>query len=87
VEEVLQLITKSVTDLKVGEKLELRGLGSFKAITRKPMMARNPRTGEAVKVPAKRAVKFKPAPAVKGVKKTVVYIQERKIRKTPSIFA
>ena len=68
VEEVLQLITQNVTGLKAGERLELRGLGSFMAITRKPRMARNPKTGEAVKVPAKRALKFKPSPAVKGTK-------------------
>jgi nucleoid DNA-binding protein len=72
VEELLQLITRNVTDLKEGERLELRGLGSFMAITRKPRTARNPKTGEAVKVPAKRALKFKPSPAVKGTKKEVV---------------
>ena len=36
--------------LKEGKNIEIRGFGSFKTKKRKGRMARNPRTGEAVKV-------------------------------------
>jgi len=43
-----------------GEKIELRGLGVFKVRETKPRQARNPRTGEALSIPAKKAAVFKP---------------------------
>lgn len=46
--------------LKKGEKVELRGFGVFKTRRRKERIARNPRTGEEVKVPAKLVPYFKP---------------------------
>ena len=45
--------------LAEGDKVELRGFGSFKVKSRKPRRARNPRTGEAVDVPAKLVPYFK----------------------------
>ena len=41
-------------------RIELRNFGVFKVKKRKPRKARNPRTGEKVKVPAKLVVTFKP---------------------------
>jgi nucleoid DNA-binding protein len=41
-------------------RVELRNFGVFEVRRRKPRMARNPKTGEAVKVPAKCVVSFKP---------------------------
>ena len=41
-------------------RIELRNFGVFEVRERKPRKARNPRTGENVKVPAKRVVTFKP---------------------------
>jgi nucleoid DNA-binding protein len=44
-----------------GENIEIRGFGTFKIRRRKSRMARNPRTGEAVKVPARMVPVFKPS--------------------------
>lgn len=41
------------------EKIEIRGFGNFKTKKRNAKTARNPRTGEKVEVPPKRAIHFK----------------------------
>lgn len=46
--------------LHKGEKVELRGFGSFRTRERGPRRGRNPKTGEPVDVPAKRVPYFKP---------------------------
>lgn len=43
------------------ENIEIRGFGTFKVRQRKARMARNPRTGEAVEVPARLVPIFKPS--------------------------
>ena len=48
-----------VDSLSKGEKVELRGFGSFRIKVRNPRMSRNPKTGEIVDVPAKRVPFFK----------------------------
>ncbi|MCX8026312.1 MAG: integration host factor subunit beta [Thermodesulfovibrionales bacterium] len=60
----MEMIVDSVFDgmkeaLAKNEKIEIRGFGNFKIKHRKAKVARNPRTGEKVEVPAKRAVHFK----------------------------
>lgn len=45
--------------LKADEKVEIRGFGSFRTRQRKPRTGRNPKTGAAVPVPAKRVPFFK----------------------------
>ena len=45
--------------LRHGEKVELRGFGSFRLRQRAPRRGRNPRTGERVGVPSKRVAYFK----------------------------
>ncbi|HEV2464294.1 MAG TPA: integration host factor subunit beta [Acidobacteriaceae bacterium] len=47
--------------LKAGEKIEIRGFGSFRIRQRKPRIGRNPKTGAKVDVPAKRVPYFKPS--------------------------
>ena len=47
--------------LKSGDKIEIRGFGSFRTRQRKPRTGRNPKTGEKVEVPAKRVPFFKPS--------------------------
>ena len=42
------------------ERVEVRGFGSFNLHHRPPRIARNPKTGEAVNLPAKVALHFKP---------------------------
>ena len=43
-----------------GERIEIRGFGSFNLHHRPPRVARNPKTGEAINLPAKVAIHFKP---------------------------
>ena len=47
--------------LKSGDKIEIRGFGSFRIRQRNPRMGRNPKTGEKVEVPAKKVPYFKPS--------------------------
>ncbi len=46
--------------LVAGDRVELRGFGAFSIRERQARMGRNPLTGTAVSVPAKRAVHFRP---------------------------
>lgn len=46
--------------MESGDKVELRGFGSFRTRTRQPRQGRNPRTGEKVAVPSKVVPYFKP---------------------------
>ena len=48
-----------------GERIEIRDFGSFNLHHRTPRIARNPKTGAAVKLPAKVAVHFKPGKDMK----------------------
>lgn len=50
-------------ELLVDPELRLRGFGTFKVIERKARTGRNPRTGEPIEIPAKKAITFKPAKA------------------------
>src|SRR5262245_17736659 len=62
--EVLQ----SVCDLaykNAKNSFTLPGLGKLVLVNRKARMGRNPATGEAIKIPAKRVVKFRVAKAAK----------------------
>ena len=49
-----------VATLHRGDKVELRGFGSFRLRRREPRPGRNPRTGDRVDVPSKRIAYFKP---------------------------
>jgi len=61
-ERLLDAVFKTVTDaLRQGEKVDLRGFGTFKIRESKARQARNPRTGEPVAVPAKKVGTFKPS--------------------------
>jgi len=61
VELALNCILGQMADALVqGKRIEVRGFGSFDLHYRSPRIARNPRTGEAVNIPAKVVVHFKP---------------------------
>jgi integration host factor subunit beta len=61
VEGVVSAIFDSITDqLAQGGRVELRGFGAFSTRQRDARVGRNPRTGEAVSVNAKRVPYFKP---------------------------
>ncbi len=51
--------------LRQGEKVELRGFGSFRLRRREPRRGRNPRTGDRVDVPPKSVPYFKPGKELK----------------------
>ena len=56
VKTVLDAMTQSLAD---GQRIEIRGFGSFSLSTRSPRIGRNPRSGEKVMVPAKQVPHFK----------------------------
>ena len=51
--------------LATGDRIEIRGFGSFSVTRRPPRMGRNPRSGEAVAIPEKRVPHFKPGKALR----------------------
>ena len=53
------LVSTVYKTLKKEKKIKLEGMGVFQLKDRKARMARNPRTGEMVKVPAKKVVKLR----------------------------
>ncbi len=61
-EEMVGDITKH---LKRGARIRIGGLGILQVRKRPARMGRNPATGEAIKIPAKRVVKFRVAKAAK----------------------
>ena len=56
-----------VKALRRGDKVEIRGFGSFHTRQRQPRTGRNPKTGTSVKVPAKKIPYFKPSKDLKAV--------------------
>ena len=61
-----QLILRALTDaLAHGQRIEIRGFGSFALNHRPPRIARNPKTREAVRVPAKQLPHFKAGKALR----------------------
>ncbi len=53
--------------LRAGDKIEIRGFGSFRTRQRQPRVGRNPKTGARVEVPAKRIPYFKPSKELKDL--------------------
>lgn len=61
VEKVVDIFFDEIgTRLAEGGRVELRGFGAFSTRAREARTGRNPRTGQAVSVPAKRVPYFKP---------------------------
>ena len=56
-----------VRALRGGDKIEIRGFGSFRTRQRQPRVGRNPKTGARVEVPAKRIPYFKPSKELKDL--------------------
>jgi DNA-binding protein HU-beta len=69
-EQVVDKVFDSiVASLKKGEEVSIAGLGIFSVKARAARDARNPRTGETVKVPAMNVPKFRAAKALKDAVK------------------
>ena len=65
-EVIVETVFRSIIDaLHRGEKIELRGFGSFRLRLREPRKGRNPKTGDRVEVPSKRVPYFKPGKELK----------------------
>ncbi len=65
-ERLVEIVFESVIDtLNQGEKIELRGFGSFRVRERGARRGRNPKTGDPVDIPAKRVPYFKPGKELK----------------------
>ena len=65
-EVIVDTVFRSIIDaLHRGEKIELRGFGSFRLRKREPRKGRNPKTGDKVDVPPKKVPYFKPGKELK----------------------
>jgi integration host factor subunit beta len=67
-----EVIVESIFDsvvraLRAGDKIEIRGFGSFRTRQRQPRVGRNPKTGTRVEVPSKRIPYFKPSKELKDL--------------------
>ena len=51
--------------LEQGQRIEIRGFGSFGVTRRNPRLGRNPRTGQSVAIPERRVPHFKPGKALR----------------------
>jgi DNA-binding protein HU-beta len=60
-EKALNSVLGAITDaMAAGDKVTLIGFGTFSVSKRAAREGRNPQTGKAMKIPAKKVVKFKP---------------------------
>jgi integration host factor subunit beta len=70
-EIVVETIFDSIVhSLRAGDKIEIRGFGSFRTRQRNPRVGRNPKTGDRVEVPAKKIPFFKPSKELKDLVNT-----------------
>jgi integration host factor subunit beta len=65
-EVVVETVFESIIQaLQTGDKIEIRGFGSFRTRERRGRTGRNPKTGAKVEVPAKKIPFFKPSKELK----------------------
>lgn len=66
-ETIVETVFGSIVEsLRRGERVELRGFGSFRLRSRAPHRGRNPKSGERVDVPSKRVAYFKAGKELKA---------------------
>ena len=63
VKSIIEHMTEALED---GDRIEIRGFGSFSLHHRAPRIGRNPKTGESVSLEAKRVPHFKPGKELRG---------------------
>jgi len=67
-ETVVDIVFDSIVkSLRAGDKIEIRGFGSFRSRQRKARVGRNPKTGARVDVPPKTVPYFKPSKELKDL--------------------
>ena len=81
VDTIFEAIIRS---LKQGQKIELRGFGSFRLRERGARIGRNPKTGVKVNVPAKKIPYFKPSKELKDLVNVSVAHPEPEPSPTPA---
>jgi integration host factor subunit beta len=60
VEQAVNCLVNKMSDgLSAGERIEVRGFGSFSLVERLPIIGRNPRSGDPVSLPKRHSVRFK----------------------------
>ncbi|HET9743885.1 MAG TPA: HU family DNA-binding protein [Terriglobales bacterium] len=70
-EIIVETIFDSIVhSLRAGDKIEIRGFGSFRTRQRNSRVGRNPKTGDRVDVPAKKIPFFKPSKELKDLVNT-----------------
>ena len=63
---VLQaLVDITVSAVRKGDQVKIPGLGTFRKVQTKARMGRNPQTGEAIKIPARKKARFSVAKTFK----------------------
>jgi integration host factor subunit beta len=67
-EAVVTIFLQCIMDaLQAGDKVELRGFGSFRRRRRRPRVGRNPKTGDTVQIPAKQVPWFTAGKALRAL--------------------
>jgi DNA-binding protein HU-beta len=65
-ERAVQLVFEDIVQaLRNGDKVNIAGFGTFAVSDRKARTGRNPKTGEAIDIPASKSAKFKPGKSLK----------------------
>ena len=78
--EIIQKTFDAIIETLVENgRVEFRNFGVFEVRRRKPRTARNPKTGEAVKVPAKCVVSFKPGKEMEAKVAALVKAKKKKV--------
>lgn len=61
VKQIIDLFLNTITDsVRKGDNVIIQRFGTFRAVVLKEKIARNPQTGEKIKVPTYRTLRFKP---------------------------
>lgn len=63
IEGFIEAIAQALSE---GDRVELRGFGTFKVVERAPRTGRNPKAGATIAIPQRKAPTFKPSNAVKS---------------------
>ena len=62
---LVALVDLTVSSVKKGDPVKIPGLGIFRKVQTKARMGRNPQTGDAIKIPARKKVRFSVAKTFK----------------------
>ena len=74
---IKSILKRMVTSLSSGNRIEIRKFGSFEIRERAGRLARNPKTGEKVSIPAQYSVHFKPGQPLR--EKINLYANQKEI--------